>query len=140
MKDKKTKFAYLCVCILLVALIGFGIFHYAKDIWKTKTMNNFRVVSTEFKSGKKIKLSKDEIELILVACGFESADRFEQVQSDIKDKTNEEALGKIVNFQMEMKNELTDLLMISQYSLGEKDSTTIKIKDLLKHLEKTLKK
>lgn len=138
-KDKKTKFAYLSVCILLIAVIGFGIFHYAKDFWKTRTINNFKVAATEFKSGKKVKLSKDEIELLLIAYYLEFADKLKQVQNNIKDKTKEEALAKIENFQMEMKKDLTDLLMISQYSLGEEDSATIKIKDLLNRLERTLK-
>ena len=54
-ENKKNKFVYIGVCFLLIAVICFGIFHYATDFWKTRTINNFKVANSEFKSGKKLK-------------------------------------------------------------------------------------
>lgn len=139
-ESKKNKFVYFGVCFLFIAVICFGIFHYATDFWKTRTINNFKVANSEFKSGKKIKLSKDEISLIMLALSIEYADNLKEITLSSKGKTKEEVVSKIVNFQMKMKQDLCELLEISRYSVGEDDSATIKVKELVNKLDQQLKK
>lgn len=139
-ENKKNKFVYIGVCFLLIAVICFGIFHYATDFWKTRTINNFKVANSEFKSGKKIKLSKDEISLIMLALSIEYADNLKEITLSSKGKTKEEVVSKIVNFQIKMKQDLCELLEISRYSVGEDDSATIKVKELVNKLDQQLKK
>lgn len=139
-KNTKSKIATISLSTLLITFIFFGIFLCARDFWKTRTINNFRVNASEFKSSKKIKLSKDEITLILLAFTIEFGDGLKEVQKTGKGETQEELLAKIVKFQMQMKRDLSSLLKISQHSLGEEDSATIEIKRLLNHLDQILQK
>lgn len=139
-KNKMPKFLVFCFYLIPIAIICFGIFHYATNFWKTTTINNFKVAANEFKSGKKTKLSEDEINLILIALAIQNADDLKQVTNPSKSKTNEEVLRKIMNFQMKMRQDLSELLEISRYSLGEDDPATIKIKELVNKLDQQLKK
>ncbi len=136
-KNKMPKFLIFCFYLIPIAIICFGIFHYATNFWKTTTINNFKVATSEFKSGKKIKLSQDEISLIMFALSIEYANDLKQATST--SKTNEEVLRKIMNFQMKMRQDLSELLEISRYSLGEDDPATIKIKELVNKLDQQLK-
>lgn len=139
-KNKMPKFLVFCFYLIPIAIICFGIFHYGTDFWKTRTINNFKVVANEYKSGKKIKLSENEISLIMVALAIEFRNGLNQATNLSKSKTNEEVLSKIVNFQMKMRQDLSELLEISRYSLGEDDPETINIKKLLNDLDQALKK
>ncbi len=76
----------------------------------------------------------------MIALAIEARNDLKEVTNPSKSKTNEEVLSKVVNFQMKMRQDLSELLEISRYSLGEDDPATIKIKELLNKVDQALKK